>query len=177
MTAMRSEASIKPLFAHHDKHYFRAYSLVQIGNSYSRQNEEEIGYVSHCFKCGSRRIVPQFDFYEDPGSELNCSNCDNKVMKFAGPLWIGCIQSMEFVENCFKISDLPVFRAELDIPLYFDLATIADELEIRTPKIDSVISRLNSTGHSASRTRLNPTAVRTDAPRGDLQKILRELVR
>ena len=83
---MRSEASIKPLFAHHDKHYFRVYCLVEIGNSYSRQNEKEIGYILHCFKCGSRRIMSREAFFDDLRENVQCTNCDNKGMKFGGPL-------------------------------------------------------------------------------------------
>ncbi|MDA4111874.1 MAG: hypothetical protein OK439_05005, partial [Thaumarchaeota archaeon] len=177
LTAMRYEASITPLFSHHDMHYFRAYSLVEIGNRYSRENETKIGYVLHCFKCGFRKIVSQIDFYADLKTNLECMDCDNKEMKLAGPLWIGEIQSKDFIANCAKLSELSIFDPELDIPLYYDLTAMTDLIGTRTPKIADVISGLRSIGHSASRTRLNPAAVRTDAPRGDLQRVLLELVR
>jgi tRNA (guanine26-N2/guanine27-N2)-dimethyltransferase len=176
-TAMRCEAGIRPLFAHHDKHYFRTYSLVEIGNNYSRQNEAQIGYILHCFKCGSRRMVSRSDFFEDLASRLHCTDCDNAAMKIGGPLWIGKIQSGEFVQKCSQLSDLPVFDEELDLPLYYDLSKLSDELGTSTPKIASVISKLRTIGHSASRTRLNPKAVRTDAPLRELRMILVELVR
>ncbi len=177
LTAMRSEAGIKPLFAHHDQHYFRTYSLIEIGNNYSRQNEEEIGYVLHCFKCGARRMLSRSDFFEDPATNCRCSDCESKSLKIGGPLWAGKIQSEEFVERCSHLSNFPVFNAELNLPLYYDLSKLCDEMGTSIPKIASVITQLKATGHSASRTRLNPKAVRTDAPLRDLRKILVELVR
>jgi len=176
MSAMRLESSISPLFCHHDMHYFRAYCTVQIGNSYSRQNESEIGFVLHCFKCGSRKVVSRANFFRDIGESLNCSECEADV-KLAGPLWVGKIQSQDFVANCAKISDSALFEEESDIPLYYDLTEVSDIMGARTPRIMDVISELNSIGHSAGRTRLNRNAVRTDSPPEDLRKILARLSR
>ena len=64
---------------------------------------------------------------------------------------------------------------ELDIPLYYDLTALSEKLEIRTPKIAAVMERLRSTGYLASRTRLNPKALRTDAPIGTLESAVGEL--
>ncbi len=175
MGAMRLESSIKPLFCHHDMHYFRAYCTVEIGNSYSRQNESEIGYVLHCFRCGSRKVVSRTNFFLDIEGNLKCSECTTQGVKFAGPLWIGKIQSQDFVANCARNSELGLFQSESDIPLYYDLTEMSDIMETRTPKIMDVITELNSIGHSAGRTRLNRNAVRTDAPPKDLRKILARL--
>jgi tRNA (guanine26-N2/guanine27-N2)-dimethyltransferase len=175
MSAMRLESSIEPLFCHHDMHYFRAYCTVGIGNSYSRQNESEIGFVLHCFKCGSRKVVSRSNFFMDIEESLECTECASQGVKFAGPLWIGKIQSQEFVASCAKNSDLSLFQSESDIPLYFDLTEISDIMDTRTPKIMDVIAELNSIGHSAGRTRLNRNAVRTDAPPKELRKILARL--
>jgi len=177
MSAMRLESSIKPLFCHHDMHYFRAYCSVEIGNSYSRQNESEIGFVLHCFKCGSRKVASRSNFFMDIEANLKCSECASTGVKFAGPLWIGKIQSQEFVARCAKNSDLSLFQPESDIPLYYDLTEISDIMGTRTPKIMDVITEVKSIGHSAGRTRLNWNAVRTDAPAGDLRKILARLSR
>jgi tRNA (guanine26-N2/guanine27-N2)-dimethyltransferase len=177
MSAMRLEAGIKPLFCHHNMHYFRAYCLVEIGNNYSRQNEEEIGYVLHCFKCGSRKVVSRPNFFMDIEGNLKCSECNVQGVKFAGPLWIGNIQSQEFVASCARNSDLTLFQPESDVPLYYDLTDISDTLQTRTPKINDVMTALNSIGHSACRTRLNRNAVRSDAPVGDLRTILAQLSR
>ncbi len=176
ITAMRFESSIKPLFCHHDMHYFRAYCLVEIGNSYSRQNEAEIGYVLHCFKCGYRKIVRRDEFVADSLTNLRCPDCSS-VTKVGGPLWAGKIQSKDFVAKCAEISQLPLFEEELDLPLYYDLSEISDVMQTRTPKINDVIRELESGGHLAGRTRLNRSAVRTDASLQELRPVLARLSR
>ena len=190
MTAMRFECSIEPIFCHHDRHYFRAYCLVRVGNRYSLENERNIGFVKHCFKCGQRSILPQSSVFAlsvrgclpDSGkgqydSSFACEACGANMTRFAGPLWTGKIQSLEFVKSCSGLSDLSIFKPELDLPLYYDLAQMSDSLGIRTPKISEVFDKLTSGGRSASRTRLNRNALRTDCPALELQKILKELAR
>lgn len=177
MTAMRLESSIRPLFCHHDMHYFRVYCLVEIGNNFSRQNEAQIGYVSHCFKCGFRKLVSREEFTSDLRTNLTCPDCKNSEMKVAGPLWVGKIQSTDFVANCAEISDLAIFQPESDTPLYYDLSELSDKMQTRTPKISEVMREIQSTGRSATRTRLNRNAVRTDAPLRELRSVLARLSR
>lgn len=177
MTSMRLESSIRPVFCHHDMHYFRAYCSVEIGNNFSRQNEKEIGFVLHCFKCSHRLIKTREGFESELGNlEPRCPDC-KAVMKIAGPLWIGKIQSKEFVSKCSEFSDLPIFQPESDEPLYYDLSVLTDSMQIRTPKIVDVMRELVSAGRSATRTRLNPKAVRTDAPLPELRSVLARLSR
>ncbi len=178
MTAMRLETGIVPLFAHHDIHYFRIYAQLKVGNKHSIENETNIGYVLHCFKCGWRQTIPRLEFdsirkiVQDLVSlsegNLICPNCKiigaTSTLKVGGPCWIGKIQSKEFLKKCLEISYLPIFSPdELDIPLYYDLTYLSQELGIRTPKITAVMSELESGGFRVSRTRLNPKALRTDA--------------
>ncbi len=176
LTAMRFEASVRPLFCHHDMHYFRAYCLVEIGNNFSRQNEAEMGYVLHCFRCGYRKILVREEFGSDLTVQLLCPDCSG-TMKVGGPLWAGRIQSKDFVAKCAAISDLSLFEEELDLPLYYDLSEISDTMEIRTPKITDVIRELESSGHLAGRTRLNRKAIRTEAPLRELRETLARLAR
>lgn len=179
MTAMRLELSIEPLFCHHDMHYFRTYSKVLVGNNHSRENEQNIGFILHCFKCGYRKTVSQDEMFS-PGkiSESKrsriCPACQADL-RVGGPLWIGKIQSDPFVEKCAEISKMPIFERELDIPTYYDLSELTDKLGIRTPRITDVISELRSAGRSASRTRLNPLAVRTNAEIPEIQSVLKVL--
>ncbi|MHB1868231.1 MAG: tRNA (guanine(10)-N(2))-dimethyltransferase [Nitrososphaerales archaeon] len=179
MTAMRLELSIEPLFCHHDMHYFRTYSQIRVGNKHSRENEEMIGYILHCFRCSYRSIVSREEFFSMKGKQaeisLNCPDCAKSTLRVGGPLWIGKIQSKDFVERCAEISKIPLFEQELDLPTYYDLAETTDRMGVRTPRILDVISKLKSTGRSASRTRLNPGAVRTDAPLPELREVLKEL--
>ncbi|MHB8566558.1 MAG: tRNA (guanine(10)-N(2))-dimethyltransferase [Nitrososphaerales archaeon] len=187
MTAMRLETGIVPLFCHHDMHYFRAYVQIKVGNSYSRENEKKIGFVAHCFNCGFRATLEKEEIFESGVARkkspriLNerialCPACAKPGLKLGGPLWIGDIQSRSYVESCSKISEVQLFREEeLDIPLYYDLTALSQTLRLRTPKITEVISRLQGAGHLAGRTRLNPQAVRTNAPLTEIRSVVQEL--
>ena len=179
MTAMRFELSIVPLFCHHDMHYFRTYSRVLVGNKNSIENEANIGFILHCFRCGFRDIVKRDELFDSPAGReekihSECPTC-KALLRTGGPLWIGQIQSDAFVKRCFGRSKLQVFEPELDIPTYYDVSEISDKIGVRTPKITNVISKLKSSGRSASRTRLNPKAIRTDAGIPEIHSVLREL--
>jgi tRNA (guanine26-N2/guanine27-N2)-dimethyltransferase len=189
-SAMRLETGIEPLFSHHDMHYFRVYCKVRVGNSFSRKNQELIGFVAHCFRCGYRNVVSRDEFFtrvkknkvDEKQNNLNvgnviCPSCSDRL-SFAGPLWVGNIQSKEFVDDCRRISAIPIFQVEeLDIPLYFDLTVLSGKARSRTPKIVDVMRRLEQNGYVTSRTRLNPNALRTGAPSEVLRSIVSELAR
>jgi tRNA (guanine26-N2/guanine27-N2)-dimethyltransferase len=180
MTAMRFELSIVPVFCHHDMHYFRAYSVVLVGNKNSIENESNIGFILHCFRCAYRTLVKRDEFFsggrEESKLSFKCPSCKS-ALRIGGPLWIGLIQSSNFVKSCSEATRMPIFEQELDTPTYYDLSEISDIMGIRTPKITDVISKIRSAGHSASRTRLNPKAIRTDAEIPEIRAALKALVR
>ncbi len=194
--AMRLETGIAPIFCHHNMHYFRAYCLVKVGNRHSRENERDMGFVKHCFSCGYRSTLGREEFFssrlrakQDGGddSSLNsknvmdfgiCPSCSKRRLRYGGPLWIGKIQSREFIDKCKEFQELPMLfdPYELDLPLYYDLTTISQQMGTRTPRIDEVISKLREAGRQASRTRLNPQAIRTDAPLEEIRSAMKGLL-
>jgi tRNA (guanine26-N2/guanine27-N2)-dimethyltransferase len=198
--AMRLETGIEPIFCHHDMHYFRVYLSIKVGNSYSKENEKKIGFILHCFGCGYRSIISRDQFFSlrqdsrmgkrndsdnmQPGSlPLICPNCGKGSpekggrLGIGGPLWIGRIQSPEFLSRCREISKESLFAEELDLPLYYDLTSIHLKKGTSMPKITTVLEKLKSLGFLASRTHLNPNALRTDAKMEVLQKAVLELAR
>ena len=97
LTAMRFELGINPIFSHLDRHYFRTYCTVHVGNRFSRENESMIGYILHCFKCEFRNIISQSSFFsmrqnndlETSLISMQCPNCQNSRLRIGGPMWIG----------------------------------------------------------------------------------------
>ena len=119
-----------------------------------------------------------------PGSlPLICPNCGKGSpekggrLGIGGPLWIGRIQSPEFLSRCREISKESLFAEELDLPLYYDLTSIHLNKGTSMPKITAVLEKLKSQGFLASRTHLNPNALRTDAKMEVLQRAVLELAR
>jgi tRNA (guanine26-N2/guanine27-N2)-dimethyltransferase len=185
--AMRLETGIEPIFCHHDMHYFRVYCKINVGNAFSRKNQDKMGFVLHCFHCGYRSlstyssILPQST--KDTAVSKVCPNClesenRNTRLVLGGPLWAGTIQSSDFVADCAKVSEFPLFHiGELDIPLYYDLTVLSRKNGSRTPKLVDVMNGLIELGFATSRTRLNPNALRTLAPIQVLRSIVSELAR
>ena len=100
-------------------HYFRTYTKISVGNAHSRENERNIGYILHCFRCGYRSVVRRDEFFSqskkdsDAQFSLDCPSCRASKLRIGGPLWIGKIQSKDFVGSCSKISKLSVFEQEI----------------------------------------------------------------
>ena len=188
-TAMRLEIGMIPLFCHHDMHYFRTYCQVKVGNRYSRENEQRIGFVLHCFNCGFRDVIQREIFFgssrgaaereerKELGTQRDlCPSCSRRSLRVGGPLWIGKIQTKEFVSECAKNSDNELLfdSEELDTPLYYDLTSLSQEMKIRTPRLQDVLAKLHEVGHPATRTRLNLQAIRTSAPLPEIRSVVRE---
>ena len=89
----RLDIEFQPLFVESDQHYYRVF--VRILNR--PDQEENIGFLFHCKKCGNRGVYIEKD--------SKCQVCDEKL-QFAGPLWIGKLFEKEFYKKwkrMFKI--------------------------------------------------------------------------
>jgi tRNA (guanine26-N2/guanine27-N2)-dimethyltransferase len=162
MVAGRLGLEISPLYVESNYHYYRTYVKVQ-----NRPDQEEnLGYVSHCKNCGHRKIG-----FEKINS---CEFCESKN-NIAGKLWIGKIFDKKFVENMIlKTSELNVNKAcekalkkclaESEMPgIYFTLDEIASKMKSSPPKLDDAINNLQNNGYIASSTSFSPTGFRTNA--------------
>ncbi len=162
MVAGRLGLEISPLYVESNYHYYRTY--VKVHNR--PDQEENLGYVSHCKNCGHRKIG-----FEKINS---CEFCESKN-NIAGKLWIGKIFDKKFVENMIlKTSELNVNKAcekalkkclaESEMPgIYFTLDEIASKMKSSPPKLDDAINNLQNNGYIASSTSFSPTGFRTNA--------------
>jgi len=175
--AMRLDLSVKPLFTHTTRHYLRVYMAVEAGTYGAEETYRQIGYISHCFRCGFREAYKKA--YE------RCLECESPL-KTAGPLWIGPIYDEKFLrslsEECrrhlfkqgFKMAETAL--QEIDMPpTYFTPDRWADEMNITTPSIKSLLEALGAAGYRASRTAIYPRGLKTDAPVRVFKQILRRL--
>ncbi len=81
LIAGRMDLSIEPIFAHSHHHYSRIYLRVHVSSDQANRLADNIGYVTHCFRCGDRRKHP-YSFLS-----LACDICKTKL-SIAGPMWI-----------------------------------------------------------------------------------------
>ena len=162
MVAGRLGLEIVPLYVESNFHYYRTYVKV-----YKRPDQEEnLGYVTHCKNCGHRKIV-----FEKIDS---CELCESKN-NIAGRLWIGKIFDKKFIENMLlEIPELNVDKscekalrkclAESEMPgIYFTLDEIASKMKSSPPKLDDAINKLKNNGYIASPTSFSPTGFKTKA--------------
>ena len=185
LTASRLDLVIEPLFAHSNLHYLRIYAKVSVSSRKANRVFDNIGYLRHCFRCGNRNVVEEYNI-----SEL-CDICGNRF-SVAGPLWISKILNKKSIErslNYLALNNdagpvekmdhsqklLSICKDELDeIPFYFRVDDLAARLRINPYPIKTVIEKLSSAGYRASKTSLNPSAFKTDARIDEQLDVLRK---
>lgn len=164
LTASRLELAIKPIFVHATMHYMRIYATVYVSSSQANDVYKNIGYIMHCFSCGHRFSINEYN------SKKNCDLCGN-LLRIGGQLWTGALYCKEFVKKmleqspsrqCKKILDISL-EEKSEIPYYFRADEISEKLKTNPHSIQKIIEILQSAGFGASRTSLNTSAFKTNA--------------
>lgn len=166
--------SIVPLFVECNMHYYRVY--VKILNR--PDQEDNLGFILHCKKCGNRKISLE--------KEKECDLCKLGV-DAAGPLWIGKILDKDFIQTMnSNISNLQVDKScekilqkchlESEMPAtYFTLDEIASRIKASPPKLEKIISYLQERNYAASVTSFDSTGFRTNAKINEIIKIFQTI--
>jgi tRNA (guanine26-N2/guanine27-N2)-dimethyltransferase len=111
-------------------------------------------------------------------------------MEFAGPLWIGNISDLKFIDqiiqenqktafkNSAKITKiLTLTKREATAPAtYYVIDKLSEKLKLPGPSVQAVLAGLKDIGFQAVPTHFNTRGIKTDAPALIMQKILREIV-
>jgi tRNA (guanine26-N2/guanine27-N2)-dimethyltransferase len=163
LTASRLELAIRPMFAHATMHYMRVYAAVAVSSSQANDVYSNIGYVLHCFQCGHRFQLAEYE-------EKKCELCGSS-MRIGGQLWTGAIHDRDFVRRMVELDGgrqskkvLEAAQEELaDVPYYFKADEISAKLRTNPHSVQKIIEKLESAGFTASRTALNPGAFKTVA--------------
>jgi tRNA (guanine26-N2/guanine27-N2)-dimethyltransferase len=169
LTASRLELGIQPVFVHATMHYMRIYARVAVSSSQANDVYSNIGYILHCFQCGHRIKVQEYQ-------NMKCELCGSS-MRVGGQLWTGILHDTEFVGK--MLNQKPDRRAKKvldaaqaeksDIPYYFKADEIAAKNRTNPHSVQKIIEKLLSSGYAATSTALNPGGFKTDAR---LDKIL-----
>jgi tRNA (guanine26-N2/guanine27-N2)-dimethyltransferase len=174
LTASRLELAIKPMFVHTMMHYMRIYASVSVNSSGANDVYRNIGYIMHCFRCGHRFSMDEYD------RKKKCELCGSSL-RIGGQLWIGTLHDKEFIKKmlkqnpniqCKKVLD-PSLEEISKIPYYFRADEISEKLKTNPLSIQKIIEKMQSAGFSASKTALNTSAFKTNASINQILDILK----
>lgn len=179
-TAASFNLALHPVFSHATRHYFRAAFLGRKSRKEVDSCMAELGFVSHCFNCGERKIVRGL------ASELAGKCQCGGEMKHAGPFWLGALGDSRFLSEMVEELERRNFRLAVEErrllqllrsesegpPTYFRLHLLCSKLRVSSPKIERVIEGLRERGFTASRTHFSPDGVRTNAPLRVVEELL-----
>lgn len=183
LSAAKYELGVSILFSHSTFHYIRVYARVSYSLGGANEAIEKIGFIHHCHHCLNREWLCGF---VNTG-KLECSICGGG-MSIAGPLWLGELSDLEF---CGKMQEeavsRPGFEKALKLikevtgengmpPTYYVLDKISEKIGTSSPRKDDVIRRLKEEGYQAASTHFNPKGVKSNAPIGFVEKIIREVI-
>ncbi|MEM0129295.1 MAG: hypothetical protein QXG65_03930 [Thermoplasmata archaeon] len=154
---------VRPVLSYVHDHHVRAY--LEVVRSGPADAEDPIGRI-------------------DPGSWAGPSLGGRPPF---GPLWLGALHDREWVDSLLppltaadprRVADaIGRFREEarVDVPFYYEPNELAREAGLpRPPSLASLIGRILAAGHAAARGHPRPTAIRTDADRSTLLRLVRE---
>jgi tRNA (guanine26-N2/guanine27-N2)-dimethyltransferase len=158
----------KPILCFYADHYFRLHMRMRASAQEADKSLDQLGYIRYRPEDGFRSFSREYDCAES-----------------YGPLWGGplydrtILESMEVRDGladrtrCIKY--LSIWKAELDIPYFYDNDEIASMLHASPPPMNRLLEKLGEVG-KVSRTHFSPTAFKTDIGLTDLIAIVSEIV-
>ena len=181
--AAKHDIGIHVLFSHSSDHYIRVYAQIGYGCQKSDEALKQTGYILHCFNCLHREIVHQVF-----GRSILCPECGSK-MDYAGPLWIGSICDLAFIEQIIKENQGTAFKNSAKITkllnlikneatapaTYYVIDKLSGKINSIAPSNQALLEALHKNGFQAVLTHFNPRGVKTDAPALTMHKLLREI--
>lgn len=170
-SAARLGLAAKPIYSFSKDHYIKVFVEVDRGRRLANEQLRKLGWISYCPRClklyEARRFEPPIKV---------CRVCGS-AMEYAGPLWLETLtdwelasrirskayESPELYRESLKLVDA---LAEEDHGLlgYFPVNALAKALGRPPIKPAILVEKLRGLGYRASRTHVDPSGVKTDAP-------------
>jgi len=178
------DLAARPVLAHATRHYARVYLRIDRGALRASEIlDRELGWTSYCPRCGWRSVHAS----EPPAEEGSCPECGSRL-SWVGPMWVGDLQDGEAVEAIAAIlrkgnhssrealQIIETIRGEVGLPpLYYDLDALASRSRLPSPSPKATVEALRSLGYGASLTHYEKKSIKTDAPIGELIRVIRDL--
>lgn len=180
--AARIEMYAEPIFSFSIDHYARVYATVGRGARGADSCLAEVGYILHCSRCLSRRVIRE----GLRGIRDVCEVCGGEI-EAGGPLWTGRLADPAFCSLMASSLDeqpfgerrlarlINLIRGESELPpTFFNIDLHCSRLGIRSQPTDKVLKSLREAGFRASRTHFDERGVKSDASATEFQRILKE---
>jgi tRNA (guanine26-N2/guanine27-N2)-dimethyltransferase len=185
-TAARYDVAVTPVLSHSSDHYKRTYLAVEEGAKVSNAALEGVGFLSHCFECGSRDACDAVGAAVPEETDRVCA-C-GAMREVAGPLWTGPISDAGFVGSVIdEIEEdermgtrkrakktLRLVRDELDTPTHYDHHKVCQRAGVAPSKLEVFLERLRDVGYEATEAHYSGTAFKTDASHEELVELVGE---
>jgi len=185
-TAARYDVAVSPVLSHSSDHYKRTYLALEEGAKVSNAALEGVGFLSHCFECGTRDEGDAVGASVPEEIEHDCA-C-GAAREVAGPLWTGAVRDAEFVDAVIdEIGDdesmgtkkratktLRLVRDELDTPTHYDHHKMCKRAGATPSKLEDFLECLHDAGYEATKAHYAGTAFKTDASHDEVVELVGE---
>ena len=181
--AAKHDIGTRVLFSHCSDHYIRVYTQIGYGCQKADESLKTMGYILHCFNCLHRETTAK----PFPAAAAKCPECGTK-MDYAGPLWLGKIFDLQFIDLMIKENGRTAFRNsgkitkllglardEAEAPAtYYVLDRLSGKFGLPAPSTAAFFQTLRASDYTAVATHFNSRGVRTDAPASVMQETLKK---
>lgn len=179
----RHDKAVQPLLSYAAAHFIRLLIKIKHGGKKADASVQRLGFIAHCFTCGHRFAFPYAELLEQPVTTI-CALCGHR-MRLAGPLYLHPLKEREFCARVHEevgrrplgtkreaLKILFSARHELDTPFFYEHHALCKALRIPPPPLTSLVTALEESGFSASRTHFSATGLKTDARLDELKAVL-----
>ncbi len=182
-----NKMGILPLLTFYHAHFIRVFCLTFMDKKKISKSFKNYGYVIHCNNCGYRS-----SFYDNILEIPRiCPKCKtNKSMDYAGPLWVGEIHDVDFIDEMIALNEIFGFnnkrrinkllnlaKEEIKMPIsYYNIHKLCQKLKIRiTPKFEIIKNSIRKKGYKGSRTHFSFLSIKTNMDIESIKNCLLEL--
>ncbi|HJJ91049.1 MAG TPA: tRNA (guanine(10)-N(2))-dimethyltransferase [Methanocorpusculum sp.] len=169
---VKYDRGMEPILSFAKNHYFRTHIRIHSSVTAAESTMDLIGFIMQCPKCLYRT--------EQKGSLIprsqTCLMCGAET-EAIGPLWMGSLQNKETIITLLTKLPTMQFRttkqidkllrqllAEPDTCTFYDYHIISHNLHKSPPRMNELISGLNTLGYYTVRTHFADTGIKTTAP-------------
>ena len=176
--AARLNVGITPLLSFYHRHFIRIFAQVRRGRSRALESIQNLGWVTYCSNCIS---IESTSLADVPGRV--CRVCGGRVA-IAGPLWMKHLSdnnlALRMLEKAGEYKEASrilnrIVDEDTSLVGYYPIPLLSRHVKRSPPSPKLVVEKLRECGYNASTTHVDPNAVKTNAPPGDIKQILASL--